>query len=61
MAIIQGSEFNDNNTFNNGAFRPKLIGTGVNDNMTGKAGDDRLEGLGGDDQMRGGNNKATIA
>lgn len=53
MATI-GTPFNDNNTFNNGQFRPMLTGTNGTDFMYGKEGNDILLGFGGDDNLDGG-------
>ena len=54
MAIINGTQFNDNNTFNGGAFRFGLIGTPDSDIINGLAGNDILDGGDGDDQLKGG-------
>ena len=53
MANINGTNFNDNNTFNGGAFRFSLIGTAFADVIRGFAGNDILDGRGGDDQLVG--------
>lgn len=54
MATINGTQFNDNNTINGGAFRFSLIGTANADTINGLAGNDILDGRGGDDQLNGG-------
>lgn len=56
MAIINGSNFNDNNTFNGFplAFRPALIGTNLNDTIRGFNGNDIIFGLAGNDWIDGG-------
>ncbi|TXI17554.1 MAG: calcium-binding protein [Nitrosomonas sp.] len=54
MATINGTQFNDNDTFNGGAFRFSLIGTPNADIINGFAGNDILDGRGGDDQLNGG-------
>ena len=55
MATIVGSEYNDNDTFNNGAFRPRLVGyNNSRDSIYGRAGNDILDGLSGADFMYGG-------
>ena len=71
MAIINGSNFNDNNTFNGFPFifRPALIGTNGNDTIRGFGGNDIIFGLGGNewsdggagnDQMNGGSGFDTL-
>lgn len=47
MANINGTPFDDNNTFNSGAFRPSLDGTNNSDVIRGFAGSDILNGRGG--------------
>ena len=54
MANINGTPFNDNNTVNNGAFRPSLNGTNSSDIINGLAGDDLINGGGGDDILNPG-------
>lgn len=55
MAIINGTNFNDNNTFNPFPFfRPALIGTNGNDIIRGFAGNDIIKGLAGNDWIDGG-------
>ncbi len=54
MATINGTQFNDNNTVNGGAFRFSLIGTANADTINGLAGNDILDGRGDDDQLNGG-------
>ena len=49
MAIIDGTNFNDN-----GINKKKLVGTNGNDSIYGKAGNDILWGLGGNDILYGG-------
>lgn len=53
MATIHGTPFNDNGTFNHGAFRPELVGTPGHDIIRGKEGNDILRGLGGNDHLDG--------
>lgn len=64
MAHIQGTQFNDNNTFNGGALRPSLNGTNLadhilgydgNDILLGNDGNDDLDGHIGNDRLEGGN------
>jgi len=59
MAIINGTQFNDNNTINGGKLRPSLVGTNQADSIYGKAGHDKLYGKGGNDNLHGetGNDK----
>jgi Ca2+-binding RTX toxin-like protein len=64
MALINGTNSNDNNTFN-GPFFPflfkrALIGTGADDIINGKAGKDILVGLAGDDLLDGGSGADTM-
>lgn len=54
MAIINGTQFNDNGTFNGGTFRPSLNGTNLADNIRGFAGNDILRGRNGEDDLFGG-------
>ena len=58
MAIVNGTNFNDNNTFQfNGAFFqffPQLDGTNGNDSIFGFNGTDILRGLDGNDLLNGG-------
>ena len=56
MAVINGSIFNDNNTFNGFPFifRPALVGTNFNDTIRGFSGNDILRGNGGNDWLDGG-------
>ncbi len=56
MAIINGSNFNDNNTVNGfpPAFRPALIGTNGHDTIRGFGGNDIIFGLAGNDWIDGG-------
>jgi Ca2+-binding RTX toxin-like protein len=51
---IKGTQFNDNDTNNNGQFRPSLVGTNQADRINGFAGNDILSGLGGNDYLNGG-------
>ncbi|MEG5172612.1 calcium-binding protein [Microcoleus sp. B3-D7] len=74
MAIINGTPFNDDDTFNNGQFRPKLVGkdpewmqgpngpvlTLGSDTIYGDAGSDILLGLGGNDYLDGGSNNDVL-
>ncbi len=62
MAIINGSEYSDNNTKNGSPsiFRPALIGTTGADSISGQAGNDILSGLGGDDYLDGGTGSDTL-
>jgi len=67
-ATINGTAFNDNNTFNNGQFRPSLVGTDQqwqqgpngpvltlgNDEIYGFGGNDIIYGRGGSDLLSGG-------
>ena len=61
MPIINGSNFNDNNTVNGFplAFRPALVGTNVNDTIRGFNGNDIILGLAGNDWIDGGAGLAT--
>ena len=52
--IINGTQFNDNNTENGGKLRPSLVGTNQVDSIYGKAGHDKLYGQGGNDDLDGG-------
>ncbi|MBL8497497.1 calcium-binding protein [Nitrosomonas sp. JL21] len=54
MAIINGTNFNDNDTTQNGVFRSALIGTAGVDSIFGFAGNDILDGGIGADMMSGG-------
>ena len=56
MAIINGSNFNDNNTVNGFPFifRPALVGTNLNDTIRGFNGNDIIFGLAGHDWIDGG-------
>ncbi len=58
MAIVNGTNFNDNNTFQfNGAFFQffsQLDGTNANDTISGLNGTDILRGLNGNDVLNGG-------
>lgn len=49
MALINGSPYNDNNTVNNGRFRPALYGTNDADTIDGGTGIDLMYGYAGDD------------
>lgn len=49
MAIINGSQFNDNNTVNSGQYHPALYGTNNADIIDGKTGIDFMFGKAGDD------------
>ncbi len=61
MAVFNGTQFNDNNTFNNGAFRFSIIGNpNTADILNGFAGTDILDGRGGDDQLNGGSGNDTL-
>ena len=60
MAIINGTQFNDNNTNNGGQFRPSLVGTNQADEIYGKAGNDILSGLGGNDYLEGGDDNDSL-
>jgi Ca2+-binding RTX toxin-like protein len=53
MAIINGTQFNDNNTDNGGQFRPSLVGANEGDSIYGKSGNDILSGKGGKDKLYG--------
>jgi Ca2+-binding RTX toxin-like protein len=53
MANINGTIFNDNNTFNNGAFRPQINGTIFNDNIFAASGNDIVYARGGNDTIDG--------
>jgi Ca2+-binding RTX toxin-like protein len=55
MAIIHGTEFNDN-----GIDKKKLVGTNASDSIYGKAGNDILSGLGGNDYLYGGANNDVL-
>ena len=48
---INGTQFDDNNTNNNGQFRPSLVGTNQADSIYAQAGNDILSGLGGNDDL----------
>jgi Ca2+-binding RTX toxin-like protein len=52
--IINGTQFNDNNTVNGGKLRPSLVGSNADDSIYGKAGNDKLYGKGGKDYLDGG-------
>lgn len=54
MATLQGTPFNDNDTFNNGAFRPRLVGTGLDDLIEGLEGHDIIQGKEGNDVIHAG-------
>jgi Ca2+-binding RTX toxin-like protein len=56
MAVVTGSQFNDNNTRNGIPliFRRSLVGTNANDSIFGLAGNDILVGLDGNDLLNGG-------
>jgi Ca2+-binding RTX toxin-like protein len=54
MANITGTQFNDNGTWNAGAFRPSLHGSPNDDDIVGLAGHDKLYGYGNDDELYGG-------
>ena len=54
MATITGTQFNDNDTWNAGQFRPSLHGTFNDDDIVGLAGNDKLYGYGNDDELYGG-------
>ena len=76
MATINGTQFNDNNTFNNGAFRRALSGIidpgfintpqgplftpDLPDVINGLAGDDILNALGTNDTLNGGSGNDTL-
>ncbi|WP_448604420.1 calcium-binding protein [Thermoleptolyngbya sp.] len=62
MAVISGSQFNDNNTVNGIPliFRPRLVGTIFNDSIFGLGGNDILEGLAGNDYLDGGTGNDTM-
>jgi Ca2+-binding RTX toxin-like protein len=55
MAIINGTDFNDN-----GIDKKKLVGTNGDDSIYGKAGNDILSGLGGSDTLYGGANNDVL-
>jgi Ca2+-binding RTX toxin-like protein len=57
MGIINGTDFNDNNTVNNGKLRPSLVGTNKGDSIYGKRGNDILSGLDGNDNLYGGHHE----
>jgi hypothetical protein len=52
--MTNGTNFNDNNTTQNGVYYPALNGTSSNDSINGLAGDDILYGGGGYDYLDGG-------
>ncbi len=54
MATINGTSFNDNDTIQNGIFRPALLGTASADSIFGLGGNDVLDGGAGADLMSGG-------
>ncbi len=54
MAILNGTNFNDNNTVQNGILRPSLNGTVDSDVINGFAGNDILTGNAGNDSLFGG-------
>lgn len=60
MPAINGTPFDDNNTFNNGANRPAVIGTDGNDEIFGLDGNDILEGKAGNDFLKGGRGADTM-
>jgi Ca2+-binding RTX toxin-like protein len=60
MANINGSIYDDNGTFNNGAFRSKLIGTEFADTIRGLAGNDIIEARGGNDTVLAGDNNDIV-
>ncbi len=73
MATINGTNFNDNNTFNNGAFRPALNGIvdpffvfpgllipDAADTINGLNGNDILNALGTNDTLNGGAGNDTL-
>ena len=74
MAIINGTQFNDNNTFNNGQLRPSLVGTDPewqlgpsgpvlttgNDEIYGFGGNDIIYGRAGSDFLSGGSGDDNI-
>jgi Ca2+-binding RTX toxin-like protein len=74
MATINGTAFNDNNTFNNGQFRPSLVGTDQqwqqgpngpvlttgNDEIYGFGGNDIIYGRAGSDFLSGGSGDDNI-
>ncbi|QHU99091.1 calcium-binding protein [Synechocystis sp. CACIAM 05] len=64
MALINGTNSNDNNTFNGPLFpfffKRALIGTGANDTIKGLAGNDILAGQAGDDSLDGGSGADTM-
>ncbi len=57
MAIINGTQFHDNNTVNHGQFRPSLVGTDQqfqqDPNGSSTLGNDEIHGLGGYDIIYG--------
>ncbi len=54
LAIINGTNFNDNDSIQNGVLRPTLIGTTAADSIFGLGGNDILDGGAGADMMSGG-------
>lgn len=54
LATINGTNFNDNDTIQNGIFRPALIGTLSADSIFGLGGNDIIDGGAGADMMSGG-------
>jgi Ca2+-binding RTX toxin-like protein len=55
MALINGTQFNDDGTVNgDGKFHKSLIGTPLSDKIIGKAGNDILIGNAGNDELDGG-------
>lgn len=54
MANLQGTPFNDNDTFNNDALRPRVVGTSLDDVIEGLEGHDIIQGKEGNDIIHAG-------
>jgi Ca2+-binding RTX toxin-like protein len=57
---VEGSKFDDNDTFNNSWFRSSLKGTDKDDKMYGKDGNDILRAREGNDLLNGGRGSDTL-